>query len=164
MSSVGMMRAVMASTSAACSGVKNSSFAVPGDFAAWRALAEAARSAGQFAESQTVEMPVKLLERKSRRVAFFSINWRKPETIDCIVRPEWGQAKSDLALRFVAAILACAFAVRRKAGVGFRRSREFRRREFSHRRHHHLYRRLSGHAGRPGGAAAKPRDCFWRIL
>src|SRR5712664_3529810 len=68
-SSVGMMRAEMASISVACSGVKNSSFGGLVACAASCACFEAERSAGQFAEIHAALMLVPARRRKVRRLS-----------------------------------------------------------------------------------------------
>src|SRR5436309_1473900 len=62
-----MMRAVRASISAACSGVKYSNFGAVADCAEECACCAAARTAGQFVATQATERPVALLRRNVRR-------------------------------------------------------------------------------------------------
>src|SRR5260370_36575856 len=67
------MRAVMASISAASSGVKNSNLGGVAACAAWRACVAAERSAGQFAESHAALRPVPARHRKLRRLGAFFV-------------------------------------------------------------------------------------------
>src|SRR5215470_17383246 len=62
-----MMRAEMASISAACSGVKNSNFGAAAERTAWRAWSTAARASGQCVATQVAETAPTLLKRNCRR-------------------------------------------------------------------------------------------------
>src|SRR5207245_6748307 len=66
-SSLGMMRAQMASISLASSAVKNSNLGGAADCAAWCAWVAAARRPGQCAETQTAESPPAPWAKKRRR-------------------------------------------------------------------------------------------------
>src|ERR1700726_3373607 len=66
-SSVGMIRATMESTSAAISGVKNSNIGGVADCAELCACCAAARATGQWVATQVAERLLKLLRRKRRR-------------------------------------------------------------------------------------------------
>src|SRR5215469_1046681 len=73
-SSLGIMREVMASISLASSAPKNSNLVGTADRAAWRACVAAARRAGQCAETQTAESPPAPWARKLRRLKGASIS------------------------------------------------------------------------------------------
>src|SRR5207245_3041743 len=73
-SSLGMMRAQMASISLASSAVKNSNLGGAADCAAWCAWVAAARRPGQCAETQTAESPPAPWAKKRRRLRDGSIS------------------------------------------------------------------------------------------
>src|SRR5215469_464718 len=73
-SSLGIMREVMASISLASSAPKNANLAGAADCAAWRACVAAARRAGQCAETQRAESPPVPCARKRRRLTDASIS------------------------------------------------------------------------------------------
>src|SRR5215472_12787399 len=68
-SSVGIMREVIASISLASSALKNPNLGGAADLAAWCACAAAASNAGQCAEAQAAESPVTPRDRKRRRLS-----------------------------------------------------------------------------------------------
>src|SRR5712692_9865376 len=76
MSSVGMMRAAIASISVACSGEKNSNLGSVADCAARCAWSAAARTAGQWAAIQALERPVMPWARNRRRESELSMRAR----------------------------------------------------------------------------------------
>src|SRR6267378_6267536 len=73
-SSEGIMRAVMASISTACSGEKNWNFAGVADLAAWCACSAAATIAGQCAESHTALTAPPARVKKLRRLRSLSMS------------------------------------------------------------------------------------------
>src|SRR5712692_142342 len=118
MSSVGMMRAAMASISVACSGEKNSNLGGVADWAARRAWSAAARTAGHWAAIQALERPVMPWARNRRRESELSMRARLRAVGKLYDDGQTGSRRKGCWERNKAR----EFAVLRGASVGFRRN------------------------------------------